>query len=103
MQTQTATQFDLFKAGVIAGYKALGGPEDTHAEIGELEQADNVEQVIQALDGLGFNGYEAYEFALECTIDILPGSDLDPRDGSGIHHDPAKEAHDAATEPAGNH
>lgn len=53
----------------------------------------------------GHSAYPAGGFArLMNRIDreIVDEFFADPRDGSGLHHDPEKEAFDAANEPEGN-
>jgi hypothetical protein len=34
----------------------------------EIDDADNIEELVSILDGMGFNGYEAYDFIFDSIL-----------------------------------
>ena len=57
---------------LVYNYYREGIPEEwkEESENGiEIMDAGSIDELVEILDGLGFNGYEAFEFILESIIE----------------------------------
>jgi len=54
--------FEQLKQACINEYKEYSFDEEDEVEDTELDEATDIEELVNILDGLGFNGNEAYNF-----------------------------------------
>ena len=54
--------FEQLKQACINEYKEYSFDEEDEVEDSELDEATDIEELVNILDGLGFNGNEAYNF-----------------------------------------
>jgi hypothetical protein len=54
--------FEQLKQACINEYKEYSFDEEDEVEDSELDEATDIEELVNILDGLGFNGNEAYDF-----------------------------------------
>lgn len=61
--------FEQLKQACIDEYKKYSFDEVTgEVEDSELDEATNMEELVNILDGLGFNGDEAYDFIFSAIL-----------------------------------
>ena len=60
--------FEQLKQACINEYKKYSFDEEDETEDSELDEATNIEELVTILDGLGFNGDEAYDFIFSAIL-----------------------------------
>lgn len=60
--------FEQLKQACINEYKNYSFDELDEVEDSELDEATDIEELVNILDGLGFNGDEAYDFIFSAIL-----------------------------------
>ena len=60
--------FEQLKQACINEYKNYSFDELDEVEDSELDEATDIEELVNILDGLGFNGDEAYDFIFSVIL-----------------------------------
>ena len=60
--------FKKLKQACINEYKNYSFDEEDEVEDSELDEATDIEELVNILDGLGFNGDEAYDFIFNAIL-----------------------------------
>jgi hypothetical protein len=73
MQTENITgliTFEQLKQAIESSYAEFlkGVDDDNEGEGGYFDEATDINELVDILDGLGFNGDEAYEFIFDSIL-----------------------------------